>query len=77
MGVSCVAFQPSRSPASLTLAGFCDLQAVTRKTRILDVAYNASNNELVRRRRGGGRSRRLAVGARAAGGLSALHGWLA
>ena len=26
----------------------CCLQAVTRKTRILDVVYNASNNELVR-----------------------------
>ena len=26
----------------------CTLQAVTRKTRILDVSYNASNNELVR-----------------------------
>lgn len=24
------------------------LQAVTRKTRVLDVVYNASNNELVR-----------------------------
>lgn len=31
-----------RSPA------LCAAQAVTRKTRILDVVYNASNNELVR-----------------------------
>ena len=28
-------------------AHFCPLQAVTRKVRIMDVAYNASNNELV------------------------------
>jgi hypothetical protein len=27
----------------------CLLQAITRKTRILDVNYNASNNELVRK----------------------------
>ena len=27
----------------------CHAQAVTRKTRILDVVYNASNNELVRK----------------------------
>ena len=27
---------------------FCDPAAQTRKTRILDVVYNASNNELVR-----------------------------
>ena len=29
-------------------AGALCLQAVTRKTRVLDVVYNASNNELVR-----------------------------
>ena len=29
-------------------AGVLCLQAVTRKTRVLDVVYNASNNELVR-----------------------------
>lgn len=29
-------------------------QATTRKVRILDVSYNASNNELVRRRARGG-----------------------
>ena len=28
----------------------CNAQATTRKTRILDVVYNASNNELVSRR---------------------------
>lgn len=27
--------------------GMCAAQRVTRKTRILDVVYNASNNELV------------------------------
>lgn len=31
-----------------TLRALCVLQAITRKTRILDVSYNASNNELVR-----------------------------
>ena len=40
-GQSCACAQATPTP---TLA----MQAVTRKTRILDVCYNASNNELVR-----------------------------
>jgi hypothetical protein len=34
------------------LRALCVLQAITRKTRILDVSYNASNNELVRNSNG-------------------------
>lgn len=46
-----VASYPLSNPESEHRPGRCPPappQAVTRKTRILDVSYNASNNELVR-----------------------------
>ena len=43
--------EDAQTPAKTHLAFLSD-QAVTRKVRIMDVCYNASNNELVRQRLG-------------------------
>eukprot|EP00955_Chlamydomonas_euryale_P086279 364201-Chlamydomonas_euryale.AAC.14 len=45
VGLPCCAYGGRLTPPSCRALSFW--QAVTRKTRILDVAYNASNNELV------------------------------
>lgn len=44
-----------QAPCCSLLTPSCAMQAITRKTRILDVNYNASNNELVSSRRRGRR----------------------